>query len=931
MRNFAGEDMKRVLILLLTIVASVAAVALPMDSIRARLERGPVQEKVYLHLDNQCYFVGDTIWYKAYVVRADDLRETDMSRVLYVELVTPDGLVVERQQLIVSPDGYSCGDFEIGDSLYSGYYELRAYTRWMLNFNVSIRDYRRKDKERFYSEKMAEDFFREYGNICSRVIPVYVKPEEEGDWQERGMYQRPKQRADKELKERLLVTFYPEGGNLVVGHRQRVAFEATDEEGQAVSVSGTIGGKEIKTEYMGRGVFDMDVTDEQRKATFTYNGKEYDFDLPKAAEAGVVVRLENGVTIIEGQDSLALAILCRGKLHHFETFYGKCERRISDCNLPTGVNDLLVIDTLGNILADRLFFVNNHDCGGTISVEGLKEEYKPFEQINLTFTCPEVKHFSVSVRDGAMDEPTFDDGNILTDLLLSSELKGFVATPSYYFKKGNERDLDLLMMVQGWRRYDPKPILSAEPLRYRPEGGMTVEGEVYKIGNYISPTIQTTISLLTSDGNNGAFDLSQYESETNLLYSDDEQQSRKPIGAETQTDKGSAEELVALTEEMKRLHRVATDSVNVHGELIVGTDYATVDLVCVDDGHFAFDVPPFYGNAILKLSATGRKWGERKKKRKAKKVTLDDKTVQEYYVRRNLFFPIFAKKYSWYQCHKPMVGSEDIYASDGVSISGIKSVSSMDKRLEELTVKGKRSRRRRKIDFSKPAMVYDVEELSNLTLDYGLGLGYPYIGIFPDLAIHLVLGNYDGLQEITKRLRVVRPTTIQDVPDSAGVSSEKSEYEIYELSNSSDEYFRVKRSEGAMAKDLEMKRLDKLRLFTDFELRNPEKQLERSPNWPDVTLDLVTFPDDGETIAFRDRHIILHGFTAPLDFYHPDYSKKPLPDTKDYRRTLYWEPNAKPDADGHFTATFYNNGEPTRPKVDAAGIGATGKMLYNTK
>jgi len=63
--------MKRVFLILLTLFASVAAIALPlpMDSIRSRLERGPVQEKVYLHLDNQCYFVGDTIWYKAYVVQ----------------------------------------------------------------------------------------------------------------------------------------------------------------------------------------------------------------------------------------------------------------------------------------------------------------------------------------------------------------------------------------------------------------------------------------------------------------------------------------------------------------------------------------------------------------------------------------------------------------------------------------------------------------------------------------------------------------------------------------------------------------------------------------------------------------------------------------------------------------------------------------------
>ena len=107
------------------------------------LERAPVQEKVYLHLDNNCYFKGDTIWYKSYVVRADNLDYTDMSHILYVELLSPDGLVVERQNIIVSPDGYGDGNFALKDSLYSGYYELRAYTRWMLNFRVTEHPYGR--------------------------------------------------------------------------------------------------------------------------------------------------------------------------------------------------------------------------------------------------------------------------------------------------------------------------------------------------------------------------------------------------------------------------------------------------------------------------------------------------------------------------------------------------------------------------------------------------------------------------------------------------------------------------------------------------------------------------------------------------------------------------------------------------------------------
>ena len=89
--------MRRLLLLLAIGIVSLSARAeqRTLDDIKTALEQASVrqvQEKVYVHTDNMCYFVGDTLWYKAYVVRADDLKFTDMSRLLYVELLSPDGL-----------------------------------------------------------------------------------------------------------------------------------------------------------------------------------------------------------------------------------------------------------------------------------------------------------------------------------------------------------------------------------------------------------------------------------------------------------------------------------------------------------------------------------------------------------------------------------------------------------------------------------------------------------------------------------------------------------------------------------------------------------------------------------------------------------------------------------------------------------------------
>ena len=115
---------------LLTLMSAQAQQA-DTDSLYRKVEafgRALPQEKVYLHLDNTCYFIGDTIWYKGYVTQADRGTLTDLSRILYVELLTPDGYLVERQQLEM-PDGMTHGMFVLTDSLYAGYYELRAYTR----------------------------------------------------------------------------------------------------------------------------------------------------------------------------------------------------------------------------------------------------------------------------------------------------------------------------------------------------------------------------------------------------------------------------------------------------------------------------------------------------------------------------------------------------------------------------------------------------------------------------------------------------------------------------------------------------------------------------------------------------------------------------------------------------------------------------------
>ena len=935
-------------LLLLSISPSFLFGQAKLDSIRTLLENAPVQEKVYLHLDNNCYYKGDTIWYKSYVVRADNLDYTDMSHILYVELLSPDGLVVERQNIIVSPDGYGDGNFALKDSLYSGYYELRAYTRWMLNFRVTEHSYGRKDREFFYNKEMAHDFFRQFGTVYSRVVPVYERPDSAGDYTQKYIVNRPKTRIEKELKEDLLVNFYPEGGHLIAGTRCRVAFEVHDEEGRQVDIEGAVcvGDKtdslRIRTNHQGRGVFTVDVpTDGRLRARFTYHGKDYRFNLPKAEDVGCALRLDAIGSELTAEiapqgfpidHNFAVAVLCRGVLKSFQIVTGGGRLTLDASLFPTGVNDLIVLDEDGRLLADRLFFVNHHDYDvNPVTVTGLQSEYQPFEAVTLQFQAPAaMKHLSISVRDGANEEPTYDTGTIMTDLLLSSELKGFVAYPDYYFEVDDaehRQALDLLMMVQGWRRYDFAEITSGERLRYEPEQYMTVEGSVWPVGD--SDEIHPDevrywamgifgYSPSVEEANDS--DLVDQESGSEMVTGMNRYEATTPGGLVAQQQEGTIQvEQVgtAIYVQDPEQPTSAFDPffgvdnkglrkpVTLEGELVFPDDIATVKMETDAGGHFVFDIPAYYGQAILFLRASKSDLSEEKRQKKFNKGMLDETAWPDFYVKRDLFFPVFAKKYDYYQCHQPELTAGTAF--DDYTLLDTARLSKMDQTLREVKVKGKLHRGRHAIDYSKPAYVYDAVDLYNLVTDRGLSFGRFEPRKFPMQIAYALLGNYNS----ERALQVMARLNDQELTPYVF-------FRNYDPGPTVMEQFR---SDMWVYDRIKLNRQHEIRLFTDFELRNEDRPVPMQSTVADVTLDYMLLPDDSKRYTFRDRRIILDGMYEPADFYHPDYSHQPLDaDVKDYRRTLYWNPNARLNDEGRYTASFYNNGKPTRIKISTAGI-----------
>ena len=490
-----------------------------VDSLATRVKRfgtGLPQEKVYLHIDNTCYFVGDTIWYKAYVTRSDKGWLTDLSKIMYVELLTPDGYLVERQQLKME-DGTAHGTFTLTDSLYAGYYELRAYTRWMLNFGRHEHPHSKYTENMFYNKQMAKDFFRDYDKLYSRVFPVFDHPKETGRYA-KDMTLRPMRRYYKARKGKpeIDLRFYPEGGHLIEGTDGHVAFEINDEEGKHLDAELSIidsDGKEVartRTLNRGRGVFTLTdmKPDDTYKARLHYQGYDYEVKLPEVEKEGYALHVERKDSVLrmiiqgstESKEELGIQIQCNGVSKAFRKLSPADMRKdtvdIFWASLPTGVNQITVFNGEGRIYADRLFFVNHHNYDQPlITVEGIKQEYTPFELIELRMKL--LRHHdadvSLAIRDHATDETTYDNGTMLTEMLLASEIKGFVETPGWYFEADDSlhrHALDLLMMVQGWRRHDWRMMAGLEHTQFEflPEKIQTLSGSVHQTYSLLEET-----------------------------------------------------------------------------------------------------------------------------------------------------------------------------------------------------------------------------------------------------------------------------------------------------------------------------------------------------------------------------------------------------------------------------------------------------------
>lgn len=477
------------------------------------------RERVYVHLDNNAYFESDTIYFKAYVMRASQLRPTSLSRVLYAELLDADGRLHERKLLQIDSLGQCHGDFSLELPIRSGFYELRAYTREMLNWGTEA--------------------------CFSRVVPVFVKRKERENSPLKGNLSADYLIIDRPEKEahlspghprkfllgkgkQCLLEFYPEGGNRIAGTMQRVAFRLTNDNGQPLSDSIQIYDRQgvlqfsAEPQHEGMGTFLLPADFTEGYAMVAGHKEGQRFPLPGASTSeayslaayshpeGVLLSVAAGdaAARLNSPPLLGLAVSCREQMCYFDTLTvdaGSLELLLPFEHLRGGVNRIELFNAEGHSIARRLVWKEPQQKGLQLRVRQNDSIYQPFNPVALEMELhnaegkPVSTTFSLSVRDDGGDLVAASTES-LSSLLLASEVKGYIHHPEFYFNSKSPyrlTALDLLLMVQGWTANDFSQMCGAQPFEtpYPIEDHLTLNGTIFEFDKPEKPMKNVQLEL----------------------------------------------------------------------------------------------------------------------------------------------------------------------------------------------------------------------------------------------------------------------------------------------------------------------------------------------------------------------------------------------------------------------------------------------------
>ena len=473
-------------------------------------------EKLYLQTDRERYYSGETIWIKGYFM--SDYRPSLRSTTLYVELLNEHNEVILKNIFPVYA-GTVPGQLELPPDLPSGAYQLRAYSPGM-------------------SGKQGFPF--------SKIILI--------DGKESGP-------AAKETEAEMHFTFFPEGGNFITGASNVLAFKYTNAQGLPLAVSGVI--KNSKDEIITRFKSVHDgmgkcVIVPQKGETYhaVIDGVEAKYFLPQQTTNGIVLNVTSDHEnkrfriVAPGDNELFKPRYMIGQMQNEVLFTQNLQSdkqvitgSINTKDFYSGILHLTVFNKDSMPLAERITFVDNKEyiVPAVLQCDTLDNGKWARNQLSIMLQDTVAGDFSVSITDADFTGEQ-RPSNIYSEFLLTSDIRGYVHQPAYYFGKGGDSvttPLDLLMMTNGWTRFKwtdsvnkkPQQTKKLQPHYIKLAGTIFIEGTQKPLADkdiimFISPAeankIQESTPRMFRTDHTGHFEIDSvfFYGKTRLLFSE---------------------------------------------------------------------------------------------------------------------------------------------------------------------------------------------------------------------------------------------------------------------------------------------------------------------------------------------------------------------------------------------------------------------------
>ncbi|MDR2281918.1 MAG: TonB-dependent receptor plug domain-containing protein [Sphingobacterium sp.] len=323
------------------------------------------------------------------------------------------------------------------------------------------------------------------------------------------------------------VQLLPEGGKLLGDKINNIAVKAINPKGMGVKAKVTFTmGKDtagvIETNSLGMGagyIFVQPGTPVVVRATFE-DGSVIDVPMPEVYASGyaITVNSQNGSKVF-AQLNVSKDLVNQKEvyfvLHHLSEVIFVSRQKLSKDELvfsvdkkmmPTGVLTISLLDERFQPIVERPFFNYNANSMLPVSLSLNKEHFAARERVKVDLS---VGNDSDSIRFGAFSASVVDltkirdsvslAPNIISTLLLSSDLNGYIENPGYYFDSNGvrSRDLDLLMLTQGWRNINWGELDGGSKPKYDVEKALKISGYTKKLGR-TKPEVGAKVQLIST-------------------------------------------------------------------------------------------------------------------------------------------------------------------------------------------------------------------------------------------------------------------------------------------------------------------------------------------------------------------------------------------------------------------------------------------------